>query len=175
MTNPDKLQHLRPVADAWATDRELRQVRRAWAGPGPGGSPSATDPRGSDPVNLALWIVTGVLAGVLLLSTSKAFVPRGRIAAVGHAGQWVMDFSPTALRMIALFELLAVLGLILPGLLHVAPVLVPATALCVALLFVGATIMRLRRGERGTILPDLVYLVMALFIAWGRFGPAPLS
>jgi hypothetical protein len=31
--------------------------------------------------------------------------------------------------------------------------------------------MRLRRGERGTIVPDLVYLAMALFVALGRFGP----
>lgn len=26
--NPDKLGHIGPVADAWAVDRELRQVRR---------------------------------------------------------------------------------------------------------------------------------------------------
>jgi hypothetical protein len=39
------------------------------------------------------------------------------------------------------------------------------------LLFVGATTMRLRRGERVTVVPDLVYLAMAVFVAWGRFGP----
>lgn len=26
--NPDKLGHLGPVADAWAVDREVRQIRR---------------------------------------------------------------------------------------------------------------------------------------------------
>jgi hypothetical protein len=31
--------------------------------------------------------------------------------------------------------------------------------------------MRLRRGERWTIVPDLLYLAMAVFVAWGRFGP----
>jgi hypothetical protein len=45
------------------------------------------------------------------------------------------------------------------------------TATCVALLFVGAATMRLRRGEKATIVPDLVYLAMAVFVAWGRFGP----
>lgn len=39
------------------------------------------------------------------------------------------------------------------------------------LLFVGAVIMRLRRGEKVTIVVDLVYLAMAAFVAWGRFGP----
>jgi hypothetical protein len=45
------------------------------------------------------------------------------------------------------------------------------TATGVALLFTGAVIMRLRRGERVTIVPHLVYLAMAVFVAWGRFGP----
>ncbi|MEQ4303634.1 DoxX family protein [Plantactinospora sp. B6F1] len=123
-------------------------------------------------MNLALWIVTGVLATVLLISTSKMFVPREKMAAAGgRAGQWVLDFSPGALRVIGALELLAAVGLILPALLDIAPVLVPITATCVALLFTGAAIMRLRRGERVTIIPDLVYLGMAVFVAWGRFGP----
>jgi hypothetical protein len=39
------------------------------------------------------------------------------------------------------------------------------------LLFAGAVIMRLRRGERATIAIDVVNLAMAAFVAWGRFGP----
>lgn len=122
-------------------------------------------------MNLALWIVAGLLAAVLLVSTSKMFVPREKIAAVGHAGEWVMDFSPGALRAIGTLELLAAAGLILPAVLDIAPILVPVTATCVALLFAGAATMRLRRGEKATIVPDLIYLVLAVFVAWGRFGP----
>ena len=123
-------------------------------------------------MNVALWIVTGFLATVLLISTSKMFVPREKIAAMGGtAAEWVLDFSPAALRAIATLEILAVAGLILPALLDIAPDLVPVTATCVALLFTGAAIMRFRRGERATIVPDLVYLAMAVFVAWGRFGP----
>jgi hypothetical protein len=122
-------------------------------------------------MNLTLWIVTGLLAAVLLVSTSKMFVPRERIAAVGAAGEWVLDFSPGALRAIGTLEILAAAGLILPAVLDIAPVLVPVTASCVALLFTGAVIMRLRRGEKATIVPDLVYLALAVFVAWGRFGP----
>jgi hypothetical protein len=32
-------------------------------------------------------------------------------------------------------------------------------------------ITRLRRGEKVTIVTDLVYLAPAVFVAWGRFGP----
>src|SRR5262249_59144237 len=51
-------------------------------------------------MNLALWIVTGVLAAVLLVSTSKMFVPREKLASLGTAAEWVLDFSPGALRAI---------------------------------------------------------------------------
>jgi DoxX-like family len=122
-------------------------------------------------MNLTLWIVTGLLTAVLLISTSKMFVPREKIASVGGtAAQWVLDFSPGALRAIGALEILAVAGLILPAVLDIAPIMVPVTATGVALLFTGAVIMRLRRGEKATIVPDLVYLTMAVFVAWGRFG-----
>jgi hypothetical protein len=100
-------------------------------------------------MDVALWIVAGLLAAVLLISTSKAFVPREKLVAVGGAAaEWVEDFSPRALRAIATLELLAAVGLILPAALDIAPVLVPLAATGAALLFIGAVTMRLRRGER---------------------------
>ncbi|MEV3939186.1 DoxX family protein [Glycomyces sp. NPDC049804] len=122
-------------------------------------------------MNLVLWIFTGLLATALLVSTVKAFLPREKIAATGPAAEWILDFSPAALRTIAALEFMAVIGLILPAVLDIAPILVPVTATCVALLFAGATTMRLRRGERKTAVGDLVYLGIAVFIAIGRFGP----
>src|SRR5918992_1756228 len=123
-------------------------------------------------MNLALWIAAGLLAAVLLISTSKAFVPREKIAALGGAAaEWVEDFSPGTLRAIATLELLAAAGLILSAALDVAPVLVPLAATGAVLLFAGAVITRLRRGEKVTIVGDLVYLAMAAFVAWGRFRP----
>jgi hypothetical protein len=122
-------------------------------------------------LNLWLWIVTGLLAAVLLLSSAKMFVPKEKMAGMGASTRWVEDFSPGALKAIGALELLGAVGLILPAVLDIAPVLVPVTATCVVLLFVGAVITRLRRGEKATIVPDLVYLAMAAFVAWGRFGP----
>jgi hypothetical protein len=126
-------------------------------------------------MNLTLWIATGLLAAALLVSTSKMFVPREKMASMGHAAEWVLDFSPAALRTIGALELLAAAGLILPAVLDIAPILVPVTATCVALLFAGAVTMRLRRGEKATIVPDLVYLALAVFLAWGRFGLEPFA
>ncbi len=53
--------------------------------------------------------------------------------------------------------------------------LVPLAAVGVALLMAGAVITRLRSHHvaHGTALVDLAYLAMAVFVAWGRFGPEP--
>ena len=63
------------------------------------------------------------------------------------------------------------MGLILPAALGIAPVLVPSAAAGAALLFAGAVITRLRRSEKVTVVVDLIYLALAVFVAWGRFGP----
>jgi hypothetical protein len=123
-------------------------------------------------MNLALWIIAGLLATIFLLSgVGKLFIPKEKMVGMLAAARWADDFSPGAIKAIGALELLAAAGLILPAALDIAPVLVPLAATGVALLFIGAVTMRLRRGERGTIVPDLVYLAMAVFVAWGRFGP----
>lgn len=123
-------------------------------------------------MNLALWIVAGLMAAVCLTGSSKMFVPKENLATMGGAATgWVEDFSPGALKAIGAVELLAAAGLILPAVLDIAPVLVPLAATGLVLLFAGALTMRLRRGERVTIAGDLVYLALALFLTWGRLGP----
>jgi hypothetical protein len=123
-------------------------------------------------MNVALWIVAGLLAGVLVASSSKIVVPREKVAGMlGDLSRWAEDFSPRALKSIGLLEFLGAVGLILPAALDIAPVLVPVAASCVVLLFISALVTRLRRGERATITGDLVYLAMAAFVAWGRLGP----
>jgi hypothetical protein len=122
-------------------------------------------------MNVALWIVAGVLATVLLVAgINKLLMPKEKLATFPGGG-WVEDFSPGALKAISVLEILGAVGLIMPAVLDIAPVLVPVAATGAALLFVGAVITRLRRGEKMTIIGDLAYLAMAVFVAWGRFGP----
>jgi DoxX-like family len=103
-------------------------------------------------------------------------VPKEKLAGMGGAAsRWVLDFSPRALKAIGALEFLGAVGLIVPAVLGIAPVLVPLAATGAVFLFVGAVIMRLRRGERATVVADMVYLAMAAFVAWGRFGPGSFS
>ncbi|MEV6929294.1 hypothetical protein AB0M46_33055 [Dactylosporangium sp. NPDC051485] len=45
-------------------------------------------------MNVALWIIAGVLAAVCLVGSSKMVVPQEKLAAVGSSAQWVLEFSP---------------------------------------------------------------------------------
>ncbi|WP_030980004.1 MULTISPECIES: DoxX family protein [unclassified Streptomyces] len=126
-------------------------------------------------MNLALWIAAGLLAAVALTGgISKTFVPKEKLAAV-HGGGWTEDAGVGFVKTLGLFELLAVLGLILPVAVDIAPVLVPVTAVCWVLLMVGAMVTHGRRGESKFVVLNLIYLALAAFIAWGRFGLEPFT
>ena len=105
-------------------------------------------------LNLALWIVAGILAVVFLVSSStKLFVPKEKLAGMGGAAsRWVEDFSPGALKAIGALEFLAAVGLIVPAALGIAPVLVPLAATGAVLLFAGAVICAsaVARGQRSS-------------------------
>jgi hypothetical protein len=123
-------------------------------------------------MNLALWISAGLLAVAYLASGGgKLLLPKEKIAAFGASARWVEDFSPGSVKAIGALETLGALGLILPAALDIAPGLVPLAAVGLVLIMAGAVITRIRRRELKFMLADLAYLVLAGFVAWGRFGP----
>jgi hypothetical protein len=126
-------------------------------------------------MNLTLWIITGLLIVVALTGgISKTFVSKDTLAHV-PGGAWTNDHSAGFVKTLGVLELLAVAGFILPAVIDVAPALVPVTAVCWILLMVGAMTTHLRRGEGKFVTLNVVYLILAAFIAWGRFGPQPLN
>ena len=123
-------------------------------------------------MNLALWIVAGLLAVAYLVGGGgKLIMSKEKIAATSSSGRWVEDFSAGSVKAIGALEVLGALGLILPAVLGIAPVLVPLAALGLAMIMVGAVIVRIRRREFKVMVADVVYLILTGFVAWGRFGP----
>ena len=121
-------------------------------------------------MNVALWVVAWVLAaafvasGLLKLTQSKE--------GLQQAGQaWTEAFPSAAIKGIGALEIAGAVGLILPALTDTAPVLVPLAAVGLGLLMVGAAITHARRGETPMMMSNVVLLAMAVFVAWGRFGP----
>ncbi len=122
-------------------------------------------------MNVALWIITGLLAVAFAAGgVSKLIIPEEKIAAL-PGGRWVEGFSAGFVKATGVLDLLAAVGLILPAALDIAPVLVPVAAVGVVMLMAGAVIVRLRHGSRKAIVGDAAYLALAGFVAWGRFGP----
>ncbi|MFE6283322.1 DoxX family protein [Streptomyces sp. NPDC057877] len=127
-------------------------------------------------MNTALWIITGLLTAVYLLSgLGKLFVPRERMATMMAAARWVLDFRPGTLKAIGALEILGAVGLVLPALLDIAPVLVPLAASGLTLVMTGAVTMRIRRGETRAALLDGGYLALAAFVVVGRFALEPFT
>lgn len=70
-----------------------------------------------------------------------------------------------------MLEVLGAIDLILPAALGVAPILVPVAATGLALVMTGAVLMHVRRREFPALGPSGVLLIVAVVLAWSRFGP----
>ena len=120
-------------------------------------------------MNRTLWVVAGLLAvSFLIAGGGKLIMSKEKYAA--FAG-WAEDFSAGSLKAIGALEVLGAVGLIVPAALDIAPFLVPLAAFGLAMIMVGAVMTRIRRREFKFMVGDLVYLALAGFVVWGRFGP----
>jgi DoxX-like protein len=125
-------------------------------------------------MNVTLWILAGLLALASLAGGLLMVIqPKEKLAASGFA--WVEDFSAGSVKALGTLKLLAAIGLILPAVLDIAPVLVPVAAAGWVLLMIGAMITHLRRHEPKALPTNLVLLAIAVVIVWGRFGPQSFS
>ncbi len=121
-------------------------------------------------MNVVLWIVAGVLAAAFLASgLMKLAQPKKKIVDSGMG--WAEDFRDGAVKGIGALEVLGALGLILPAVFDVATVLVPIAATGLALIMLGAAVTHARRKESQMVVVNVVLLLLAAFVAWGRFGP----
>ena len=120
-------------------------------------------------MNVALWIIQIVLAAAFLIAgTTKVLTPKEKLR---ERMAWVDDFSQTSVRLIGTAEILGALGLILPAATGIAPILTPIAAVGLIIIMIGAAITHVRRREPAIVPVNVVLLVLAAIVAWGRFGP----
>lgn len=94
-------------------------------------------------MNIASWVARIVLALVFAGSgLYKGTQPKEKVVASGQTG--VRAYSQGFIRFIAIAELFGAAGLILPGVIGVAPLLVPLAALGLAIIMVGAAVSHAR-------------------------------
>jgi len=117
-------------------------------------------------LNRALWVVQVLLAACMLWGAgTKLLLPADKLAAMWP---WTAQVSPALLTFTAITDLLGALGLVLPMLMRVKPRLTHFAALGIVVLMIAASAFHISRGEGGLIVPNVVFALMAGFVAWGR-------
>ncbi len=113
----------------------------------------------------ALWIAQGFAALVFLLTGAlKLVTPKEKLAGKMH---WAATWPPGRIKLLGLAEVAGAFGLVLPAALHIAPVLTPIAAVCLAVLLLGAVQTHRRLHESSA--PALVLSLVCVAIAAGRF------
>ena len=121
-------------------------------------------------MDIALWVAQGILAVAFLLAGTMKIV-KGREVAIEQGQGYAEDFSDPTFTFIGVMELLGALGLILPAVSGTATFIVPWAAVGLAVVMLSAMSVHARRGGEGRMIAvNLVLVVLALFVAWGRFG-----
>jgi hypothetical protein len=121
-------------------------------------------------MNKTLWILQVLLALVFLAHGVMFLVPPPDIAVQMNAflPRWFQVFLGVA-------EVLAAVGLTLPGLTRILPGLVPAAAAGVMIVTGSATILHVWRSELSSAAITFVLLLMATFVAYGRSRRLPIA
>ncbi len=123
-------------------------------------------------MNYVLWIVQGLLALIFLFTgATKLILPI----------EVLTEQTPLPglfVRFLGVAEVLGAIGLILPGLLRIWPVLTPLAASGLVIIVTGATVLTLVGvvpvGAAMALIPLVVGLLSA-FVAYGRWRLAPLG
>lgn len=122
-------------------------------------------------LHIGLWITQVLLAAAFgMAGLMKVSVPIDQLAAKGMS--FVTTYDSSVVRVIGVAELLAALGLILPAALRILPILTPMAATGLALIMVLAAKYHLEHSE--PIIANTVFLVLSVFVIWGRYRGAPI-
>jgi uncharacterized membrane protein YphA (DoxX/SURF4 family) len=111
-----------------------------------------------------LWIIQGLLALLFLFAGSmKLIVPIEMLTA-----QMPLPLPGLFLQFIGTAEVAGAIGLILPGLLRIRPILTPLAACGLLIIMIGATVVTLAGGEVVSALIPLMVGLLCAFVVYGR-------
>jgi|SRR5688572_12206632 len=120
-------------------------------------------------MNIVLWILQVLLAAAFFAHGLLLLVPPPDIAAqmVASLPRWFWVFLGIA-------EVLAAIGITLPGLSRILPWLVTWAAVGIMIVMVSATVWHIARNEMSSAVITFVLLAMATFVAYARARILPI-
>ncbi len=119
-------------------------------------------------MNTALWIAQILLSIMMLgIGFMKTFYPVEKLSKFS----WTTQSSKAFIRFVGVSELLIGIGLILPEWTGILPMLTSYAALSLCMIMVLATVTHIRNREVHEIWKNVIILLLAAFVAVGRFVP----
>jgi uncharacterized membrane protein YphA (DoxX/SURF4 family) len=120
-------------------------------------------------MNITLWVLQLLLAFVFLAHGWLFLDPPPEIAEKMNASvpRWFQLFLGYA-------EILAAIGLTLPGLTRILPQMVAWAAAGIVIVMVSATVFHIARGEISSAVVTSVLLALAAFVAYMRYRVMPI-
>jgi uncharacterized membrane protein YphA (DoxX/SURF4 family) len=118
-------------------------------------------------MNIILWIIQGVLAAMFAMAgISKSSQSKEKLMKSGLS--WVERFNLSKIRFIGASEFLGAIGLIVPLMFNIVPVLTPIAAIALATIMVLAAFHHHKHNEKKAIVFNAVLFLLATFVAYGR-------
>ncbi|AEA44328.1 DoxX family protein [Fluviicola taffensis] len=116
--------------------------------------------------NVFLWIAQTLLSITLIWAGAlKNIQPIEKLELMWP---WAGQVSPAFVQFTGVIDLLGGIGLIVPALFRIKPILTPIAALGIILLMISASVFHISRGEGTQIGFNIVVAAIAGFIAYGR-------
>jgi uncharacterized membrane protein YphA (DoxX/SURF4 family) len=116
-------------------------------------------------MNIVLWILQVLLALLFLFAGGvKLLKPVEPMIA-----QMKIPLSAAFLHFIAVVEVLGALGLILPSLLKIKPILTPLAAVGLAIVMAGAVVFSIMSGDVAASIFPLVIGLLCVLVAYGHW------
>lgn len=123
-------------------------------------------------MNISLWVVQILLAALFIMAGYvKAATP---IEELGKKLPWVLRL-PELARFVGISELLGGIGLILPSLLRIKPILTPIAAMALAFVMVLAIGFHILESDYAPIGFTAIIGALSAFVAWGRMKKAVIQ
>jgi hypothetical protein len=136
-------------------------------------SPSTATPAAGRGLNIALWVVQGLLfLAFVAFGGMKLFMPVDRLAAMWV---WPGQLPVWFLRTMGLVDAAGGIGLLLPALTRIQPRLTVLAALGCVALQICAIVFHVSRGEAMVTPLNFILLALSAFVLWGRAKAVPIA
>ena len=121
-------------------------------------------------MNIFLWVLQVLLAAAFLMHGWMFLFPPESMAAGMDA-----IINPAFRLFIGAAEVLAAIGLTLPGATRIKPWLVPLSAAGLMIVTISATIFHVARGETSSALTTAILFAVVTLVAYMRWKVRPIA